>query len=90
MQVEPAGRKILPRAGGSNLFRNAPVFAIELHQFAARRQAGKLLQQQTPMHAATQRELADKLFVSGFLTGGAGNARHQFTIGHDSRLQLIS
>jgi hypothetical protein len=49
--------------------RNAPMLAVQLHQRAARRQPRQLLQQQTPLHAAAQAQLAHQLLVSGLLAG---------------------
>ena len=80
----PGCRGVVRRRGGP--CGNAPVLAIELDQLAARREAGQLLQQQAAFPAAGQAELAHQLLVSGFLAGGAADARHQFPIGHISRV----
>ena len=65
---------------------NAPLLAIQLHQFAARGQPGQLLEQQAPLAPAAQAEFAHQLLVSGLLAGRAGDPRHQFTIGHRLRV----
>ena len=87
MQIEAAGGEIVAAAAPRSLAAgNAPVLAVELGEFAAHGQAGELLQQQTPLAAAAQAQLAHKLLVSGFAAGGAGDPRHQFAIRHESRL----
>ncbi len=44
---------------------NAPVFAIELDELAARGEPGQLLEQQAALAAAAQAQFADQLLVSG-------------------------
>ena len=83
MQIQAAGRQVLPGAQGPG---NAPVLSVQLGQRAAHCQAGQLLQQQTPLPSACQSKLADQLLVSGLAAGRAGYPRHQFTIGHRSRV----
>ena len=86
MQIEPAGGEIVARAGCAKWPGNAPVLPIQLGQRAARGEAGQLLKQQAPLSPAGQSKFADQLLVSGLSAGGAGDPRHQFTIGHRTRL----
>ena len=83
MQVESSGSQVIPC---SNRLGNAPVFAVQLDQFAAHGQPGQLLQQQAPLAPSAQAQLADKLLVSSLLPCGADDPRHQFTIGHKLRV----
>ena len=53
VQIEPAGNKIVTRAA-TGFFGNGPVLAIGFHQIAARRHAGKLLEQQTTFAATAE------------------------------------
>ena len=80
MQIEPPCGQILARAEDGP--GNAPVLAVKLDQRASCGQTGQLYQQQTPFASAAQVQLANQLFVSGFLSGGASNPRHQFRICH--------
>ena len=81
MQIEPPGGQVVARAARQRP-GNAPVLAVQLGQLAAHGQPRQLLQQQTPLSPAAQAQFAHQLLVSGFAAGGAGNPRHQFTIGH--------
>src|SRR5580704_17664980 len=67
--------------------RNAPHFAIELGELAARGQAGQLFKEESPLAAAAEAEFSHQLLESGFRAGRAGDARNQFAIGHASRVQ---
>ena len=87
VQIEPPCGQIFarpPHAG--NHPGNAPVLPVQQEEFAARRQPGKLFQQQAPLPPAAQSQFAHKLLVSGLLTGRAGNPCQQFTIGHTLRV----
>ena len=87
VQIEAAGGQIVARASRArSRLGNAPVLAVELDQRAAGGHARELLQQQTAMHSAAQRELAHQLLVAGFLAGGARNPREQFLVRHRSRV----
>jgi hypothetical protein len=60
------------------------VVAFGLDQSAARGEAGKLLEQETTLAAATQAQFADQLFVARTAAGGAADAGKQIAIrGHD-------
>jgi hypothetical protein len=81
VQVEPAGYQAGARCSGPG---KAPVVAIGLDQGAARGEAGKLLEQETTLAAATEAQFADELFVTGTAAGGAADAGKQIAIrGHD-------
>jgi hypothetical protein len=54
---------------------------LGLYQFAARCDAGQLLQQQTSLSSTAESELADELFVSRAMARGALNATNQLAIG---------
>ena len=86
MQIEAAGGEIVARAalGGSGL-GNAPVLAVELAELAAHGEAGQLLQEQTPLASAAERQFADQLLVSGLPPAERGNPRHssRSVIGQD-------
>ena len=83
MKIELAGDEVVTAGGGA---RDAPVFAIEFGQLAADGEAGQLFEKQATLAAAGEAQLADELLVSGFASGGAGDARHEFPIGHGSRV----
>ncbi len=74
MQIEAASREIIARAGTCLYFpchdrlRNAPEFAIELDELAARSEPVELLEEQSPLLAAAKAKLADQLLVSGFFS----------------------
>ena len=67
----------------------APVLAVDLDELAANGEPGQLLQQQTALAPAGERELADQLLVSGLLAGGGGDPGQQLAIGHRSRLRQM-
>jgi hypothetical protein len=85
VQVEAAGEEVVARAGCGGA-RDAPHFPIELDEFAASGEAGQLFEQQAPLAPAAQAEFPDQLLEPGFGAGGAGDARDQFAIGHESRV----
>ena len=87
MQVEAAGGEVV--AGAAAAARLWECSSVRGRAWPARRdgEAGQLLQQQAAFPAARQAQFAHQLLVSGFLAGRAGNPRHQFTIGHTSRVQ---
>ena len=72
---------------GRSLRRHAPHFAIEIDEFPARGQAGKLLEKQSPFPAAAQTQLTHKLLVTRLRPGGTPDAREQFFVGHASRVK---
>ena len=86
MQIEPPGGQIVARAARAKRPGNAPVLAVQLDQLAAHGQPRQLLQQQTPLPSAAQRQLAHQLLVSGLPAGRAGNPRQQFLVGHSLRV----
>ena len=69
MQIEPPGGQIVARAACGSAAGDGPVFPVHLGQRATRRHARQLLQQQTPLAAAAEREFAHQLLVSGFAAG---------------------
>src|SRR5258707_8177914 len=73
----PARRTLrLLRSGG----RQTPLFALRLPQLAPRRNARKLLQQQSPLAPAAQSELTNQLLIPRTMPRRALNQAHQFTI----------
>ena len=66
-----------PAVGRDAALGKAPVLAVELHEPAARGEARQLLEEQTALAAAAERELAHQLLVSGLLAGGGGDPGEQ-------------
>ncbi len=73
VQIEPPRHQVLSR---SRPLGNAPMLAVHLGQQAVFRQPGQLLQQQSPGPSAAQLQVPRQVFVSGLLTGRAGNSSH--------------
>ena len=61
MQIEPAGNEVVAACRAAR--GNAPMLAVELGELSAHGEAGELLEQQAPLAAAAEAELADKLLV---------------------------
>jgi len=86
VQVEATGTEIV---APTEWLGDAPMLLVQLGQCAPRRQTRQLLQQQAPFPSAAQAHLAHQLLVSGLAAGIASNPRHQFQIGHSSRVPRI-
>ncbi len=91
VQIEAAGDEILAGRGrfAGRCPRKAPVLAVELHELAGHSEAGQVLEKETALAPAAEREFADQLLVPGFLAGGGGDPGEQFAIGHTPRLRQV-